>query len=329
MQLENPGAQEMSPFHEGEQAIQTRLGIRDKMERFGHRFIRNFMPDQHRRFYEGLPFLILGSIDGQGRPWASIIAEQPGFITSPDAVTLQIQAHPLPGDPLNANLHENADIGLLGIELATRRRNRMSGHISAIADGTFAITVAQAFGNCPQYIQKRQLRWLPEPMTLISAEVQHATQLTPPWHTMITQADTLFIASRHGNSATRANQGVDVSHRGGKPGFVRIEDAHTLILPDFAGNQFYNTLGNLLLDDRVGSLFIDFEAGHLLYITGRAEIIWDGDALDAFEGAEQLVRISVDEIVYSPDALPFRWDFEVYSPTLEFTGEWKAPEMVK
>ena len=324
MQSENNTGwtQEASPFHKGEQAIQTRLGVRDRMENIGRRFIREFMLESHRKFYEQLPFVIVGNVDAEGYPWASLIAGESGFITTPDAVTLQIQARPLAGDPLNHSLRDHADIGLLGIDLATRRRNRMNGRIQAVSEDGFAVAVTQSFGNCPQYIQKRQLRWLPERLTANSQNPQVLTQLTKPMQQLIANADTLFIASRYAAKNNSANQGVDVSHRGGKPGFVRIENEHAFTFPNFTGNSFYNTLGNLLLDNRVGILFLDFEAGHLLSITGHAEIIWDSKALKAFEGAEQLVRITPDKIIYLPEALPFRWDFQEYSPSLAFTGDW-------
>lgn len=311
-----------SPFHRGEQYAQTRLGIRDKMENIGRRLIRPSMPDQHRAFYEQLPFLMVGSADAQGRPWASILTGSPNFVTSPDEVTLNIQTQPLPGDPLNDGLHKNADIGLLGIDLETRRRNRVNGKIEAISADGFSVAVSQSFGNCPQYIQTRQLEWLPERPAAVES-VQRLTRLTSSMLQMIAKADTLFIATRFAEGAASLNQGIDVSHRGGKPGFVRIEEERTFIFPNFSGNSFYNTLGNLVLVPRVGILVLNFEAGHLLSITGHADVVWEGKEVQAFQGAEQLVRITADEIVYLPAALPFRWSFREYSPTLELTGDWR------
>lgn len=341
-----------SPFHTGEREIQTRLGVRDKMETIGRRFIRQYMPDQHRQFYQQLPFLILGSLDDQERPWASVVTGEPDFIHSPDEVTLVVNACPLPGDPLNDNLHEGSELGLLGIDLATRRRNRMNGRVSALTRrGTgaiapippipsialnlpdppnllsgFTITVTQSFGNCPQFIQKRQLHWLPERLAATHLKPQRYKQFTPSMGELVTQADAFFIATSYCDRTQpeRVNQGVDVSHRGGKPGFVRLDNERTFTFPDFAGNNFYNTIGNLSLNPKVGVLFIDFEQGHLLTITGHAEIIWDQAAVAAYSGAERLVRITVDEMVYLPEILPFRWQFEDYSPSLGFTGEWSV-----
>lgn len=339
MQSKQSWTADVSPFHVGEREIQARMGVRDKMENIGRRFIRQYMPDQHRQFYEQLPFLILGSLDNQDRPWASIIAGEPDFIQSPDEVTLVVNARPLPGDPLNDNLSKGSELGLLGIDLATRRRNRMNGRVSDVnrksegsaiaptSPNSFTITVTQSFGNCPQFIQKRQLHWRPERLTATPPKPQRYKQFTPAMRELMTQADAFFIATSytsHNEPDQNVNQGVDVSHRGGRPGFVRIDDERTFTFPDFAGNNFYSTIGNLSLNPKVGVLFIDFEQGHLLSITGQAEIIWDQEAVATYAGAERLVRITVDEMVYLPEVLPFRWEFEEYSPSLGFTGEWSV-----
>ena len=63
-----------SPFHRGEQEIQEHLGVRGNLEALGWRVIRDHMPDQHREFYGMLlSLLLLGSVEGNGRPWASIV----------------------------------------------------------------------------------------------------------------------------------------------------------------------------------------------------------------------------------------------------------------
>jgi len=144
-----------SPYHAGEQAVQARAGVRERAERAGRRMIRDFMPDQHRELFERLPYLLVGSIDDRGRPWASILVGWPGFIATPDARTMTIAARPAPGDPLAVNLRPGAPVGLLGIELDTRRRNRMNGTVTGVGAGSFSVRVGQSFGNCPQYIQAR------------------------------------------------------------------------------------------------------------------------------------------------------------------------------
>ena len=130
-----------SPFHAGELQVQERLGLRDKVERFARRAVRDFMPDQHREFYAQLPFVLVGTVDALGRPWASLRAGRPGFMQSPDPRRLEIAARPLFGDPLGETLKDGAEVGLLGIELETRRRNRLTGRVEAAGPGGFAIAL--------------------------------------------------------------------------------------------------------------------------------------------------------------------------------------------
>ena len=312
-----------TPFHRGELEIQERLGVREKVHSYAPRFITDRLSDQHREFYGALPQLIVGSVDQRGRPWASMLVGRPGFVSTPDAGALRVVARPLYGDPLNDNLKAGAPLGFLGIEFHTRRRNRMNGKISKLGHDGFEIAVDQAFGNCPQYIQARGFE-LTEAVNTPAAErpLERSSELGKAARTAIENADTLFIASMFSEDAGDRRHGVDVSHRGGKPGFVRVVDKRTLAFPDFAGNFHFNTLGNIALNPKAGLLFPDFESGDLIYLTGGAEIVWEGEELEAFEGAEQLVRITVDEVIRVEGSLPLRWDFKGYAPELGRTGSW-------
>lgn len=317
-----------APFHAGEMALQERAGSRTHLARVGDKIMRDYMPDQHRELFAQLPFLIVGSLDDRARPWASILTGRPGFIASPDARTLTIAARPAYGDPLNANLVAGAPLGLLGIQLETRRRNRMNGTVSDTRDGMFTVGVGQSFGNCPKYIQARAPRFVGDPQSIATERPVHRETaiLSPEAAAMIASADTFFVATsaadtRSGNVA----DGVDVSHRGGKPGFVRVTQengASVLTSPDFLGNFFFNTFGNLEVNPKSGMLFIDFAAGTALSLTGTAEVIWDGPELDAFEGAQRLLRFGVSEGVRIEKATPLRWSEPEYSPHLQGTGSW-------
>ena len=264
-----------SPFHQGEHDAQERAGVRERMEQSGRRMIRDYMPEQHRQFYAELPFVLLGSTDQEGRPWASLVPGRPGFMSTPDARTLDIAVDPLFGDPLGENLRHGGAIGLLGIQPATRRRNRLSGRISAMRESGFSIALSQSFGNCPQYIQTRDVEILPAIDT-----PHHERPLTrldrfdASLRNLIETADTLFIASAYAGDGEAASSGVDVSHRGGKPSFVRVEDDRTFVFPDYSGNFHFNTVGNIIADPRAGFLFIDFGTSDLAYMTGDAEVVW-------------------------------------------------------
>ena len=313
-----------SPFHDGERQAQERLGVREKLEDLGRRLIRDHMPDQHREFYRELPFALLGTVDSGGRPWASIVPGRPGFMTTPDARGLDICARPLFGDPLNETLKPGADIGMLGIQPDTRRRNRLTGRVGAVRSDGFAVSIIHAFGNCPQYIQSRTVEILPQIDTPeMERPLFRSDRFDSPTLKIIEQADTLFIATAYVDGGEAASQGADVSHRGGKPGFVRIEDDRTFVFPDFSGNFHFNTVGNILLNPKAGFLFADFESGDLVYLTGIAEIVWEGEEVAAFAGAERLIRFRAGEIIRVEGSLPLRFTFGEYSPMLEHTGSWE------
>ena len=312
-----------APWHAGERALHDRLGLADKMERIGRMNIRSFMPDQHREFFAQLPFLILGSVDANGMPAASLLAGLPGFARSPDPQRLDIAARPVAGDPLDAALRPGAPVGILGIELPTRRRNRMNGRVIASDSSGFSVAVDQSFGNCPQYIQRRDYL-VPEKARV--PRVDALGDLDSEARALITRADTFFVASSAMAEGPRAGRGADVSHRGGRPGFVGIESDGALIVPDFHGNRFFNTLGNLLVHPQAGLLFPDFATGDLLQLEGATEILFDGPLLRAFRGAELLWRLRPARARWLRGVLPFRLVLGDASPQSLRTGTWREAQ---
>ena len=294
-----------APFHRGELAAQERAGAAP-----GQAFIRDWMPDQHRDFFAALSFVLVGTVDAEGFPVAAVLAGAPGFVASPDARTLRIAAMPAATDPAAPWLKPGAPVGLLGIDLATRRRNRANGVIAAAGDGAFVIAVRESFGNCPQYIHVRDI----EPAAAGAAPAEALRGLDQAARDFIGTAATLFVASSAGG-------GVDISHRGGRPGFVRV-DGDTLTIPDFSGNRYFNTLGNLLLDPRAAVLVPDFTTGDLLLLQGRTEILWQVPEAERLEGAERLWRLHVRRTWRRRGALPFRWSLRALSRSVERTGAW-------
>jgi uncharacterized protein len=310
-----------SPFHAGELAIQARMGAQAQMDKQGRGMIREYLTDQHRQFFGQLSYVIVGTVDATGHPWASILVGNPGFLAASDDRTLQVMAQPLVSDPLTTTLAEGIDIGLLGIELHTRRRNRLNGTVIATQPNSFTVQVGQSFGNCPKYIQARMFERVaddpiaPKPMHPIAT-------LGVVEQALITAADTFFMATAYQSATAGVARGIDVSHRGGNPGFVRIDDSQTLTVPDFSGNCMFNTFGNLELNPRAGLLFVDFDQGNLLYLTGTAHVIWEGAEIAAYEGAERLFRFQVEQGYRVEASLPLRWSSPDQSPFLKCTGPW-------
>ena len=294
-----------SPFHAGEEAIQARLGVKESMATWGRKVVRPWMPDQHREFYRQLPFIVAAARDADGRPWVTLLAGKPGFVQSGNPRMLEMELAPMPGNPLQGALTAGVELGLLGIELDTRRRNRVNGRIVDNSDGVLHFRVRQSFGNCPQYITEREWHWQEHPTAAV--DVSRHRALTPSMQESIRTADTFFIGSGREGSALEESTGMDASHRGGEAGFVEVDGATRLVFPDYAGNNHFNTIGNLLLDSRVALLFVDFDTGSMLHISGRADIDFESDAIARHAGAQRLVSVEIDDIVLLENALPLRF----------------------
>lgn len=311
-----------SPWHRGEREIHDRLGVGERMEVIGPKVIRDYMPDQHRELFAKLPDIFVGAVDGDGQPWASIVEGEPGFIRSPDATHLVVGGLPDAGDPVSTLLAAGAPIGMLGLEFATRRRNRMNGHVVAVDRTAFSVEVEQSYGNCPQYIQTREaMSSLREPPS--AGAVETFDVLDTEAAALIAAADTFFVATYADTEAL--GRQVDVSHRGGRTGFVRVE-GNLLTIPDFSGNRFFNTLGNILATGRAGLLFIDFRRGDILQVTGAASIDFDSDRIDTLQGAERLWRVRVERAIRRRGALRRRLLLREFSPNSLMTGSWRAGE---
>ena len=250
--------------------------------------------------------------DGQGRPWVTLLTGRPGFAQSPDPGTLEVRAELPAGDGLHGALRSGAKVGALGIELATRRRNRVNGRLASAEDGALRVAVDQSFGNCPQHIRQRGWRFVrPDPHPAMHRE----TRLSPRAIEWIEGADTFFIGTGVGGRTEDARTGMDASHRGGAAGFVRVEDERSLVFPDYSGNNHFNTIGNLMLDDRAALTFVDFANGSLLQLSGRAAVDWEADAAAEFPDARRLVRFEIEEAIELERVLPLRWsDLETMRP---------------
>jgi predicted pyridoxine 5'-phosphate oxidase superfamily flavin-nucleotide-binding protein len=285
--------------------------------------IHDHVPEQHRAFFAQQPYLFVGAIDADGAPLATLLTGQPGFAQAQGPTTLHIAALPDAGDPAREALSPGREVGLLGIDFSTRRRNRVNGRITGRDAGGIRVAVSQSFGNCPQYIQQRNLA----PATAAMADslpprVECFDHLDEAAKATIRAADTFFVATRS-RPGVGAAYGADISHRGGRPGFVRV-DGDVLTIPDFRGNRYFNTLGNLIGEPRASLLFVDFESGGLLQLQGTADVDWDGAAAQGFAGAERLWHFHVVRGWRRRAATPLRWHFIDYSRITLATGQWPA-----
>jgi hypothetical protein len=256
---------QMSTYHEGELEVQSLAGASEMAERNGRVIADRIMGG-------ALPFLaqqsmtVFGSRDGQGRLWASMLFGSRGFIKSADGRSVDfalsqmaVQQH----DPFWQNIEADPTVGMLAIELESRRRIRINGDISRPAENTLQLHVREAYPNCPKYITRRIVKTVAtgEPK---KTEMNSGRRLGPQQAELLARGDVLFIATAH------PTRGADASHRGGNPGFIEVLDGETVRIPDYAGNSMFNTFGNLVVNPAAGLVVPDFEHGRALQLTPRA-----------------------------------------------------------
>jgi predicted pyridoxine 5'-phosphate oxidase superfamily flavin-nucleotide-binding protein len=256
-------------FHEGEVAVQERTGERAIALHHGS-ILRETIPPAARAFLATQKMLAVGAADDAGRLWASLWSGARGFIQSDDAGTrLQVEPHGRSdGDPVWPLLAGGNAVGLLAIDLASRRRFRVNGVVGDSDEHGIEVLVNETFPNCPKYIQRREML---DGAPFEARPVEEGNRLDPQRRAFIAGSDTLFVASRH------PRRGVDVSHRGGPRGFVHVVDERRLRVPDYAGNSMFQTLGNFEVDRHAGVTMVDFERGRLLAFTGVVSVSYGSE----------------------------------------------------
>ncbi len=296
------------PYHEGELFIQKRLGEVEEGRRNG-RIISDSILKGALPFLERQPLAVVGSTDAQGNNWASLLVGKPGYLSAPDDRTLEIdltRTAPDLNDPLWKNIEQNSPIGMLVIDLGTRRRLRINGNIASKTQRRLLLEITESYPNCPKYIQRRHMI-LGEQVTR-SSEPRSGTSLESEHESFIQEADTFFVASSH------PERGVDASHRGGNPGFIKVLSDRRIRIPDYVGNRMFNTLGNFIVNPRAGLLFIDFERDRTFQLTGRAEIQWDLDDTGETGGTGRFWDFEVDRWIEADLRIRLSWELLDRSP---------------
>ncbi len=283
-------AEPKPPYHPGELEVQRRAGVaEDAQHLIG--MVQPRLSARAAAFLAHQSVAVATSLDAPGRPWASLLNGPSGFIQPVDETLLLLSGPPRAYDPLATNLATRPELGLLVIDLATRRRLRFNGRGRIDPARGILLSIEEAYGNCPKYIQSRQIERESSPVTATPKQRRSKT-LSPRQRAWIGAADTFFISSVHPDA------GPDASHRGGRPGFVRVLDGKTLAFPDYQGNNMFNTLGNLAVEPRAGLLFLDFEGGDTLQLTGRATLDWSPAAVAQHRGADHVVvTLAIDELL--------------------------------
>ncbi len=300
-----------TPFHSGELDIQARAG-QEQLARRNGQLIADRIPNGALKFVDKQPYVIAASLDQEQNIWVSLLAGQPGFVQAETPQLVRIDTKhvvSVENDIFWTNVAVNPVVGLLFIELTSRRRLKVNGPVSFAADGTgLSVHVQECFPLCPRYIQRREVAVTAQEQQA-TGDFQTGSQFTPALQDWISGADTFFVGSGHHNDH------IDVSHRGGNPGFVQILDERTLLIPDYNGNSMFNSLGNFAVNPRAGLLFVNFETGESLQLTGHADLHFtEPGADDSTGGTGRYWQFHLHTWRRQSSLSGLSWTFLDYSP---------------
>lgn len=294
-------------FHKGEATMQAAAGVDTAtFDRMVDEPFRPALSASEIRFVDRRTFSVAATVDLAGRPWASPLIGRAGELFAvDDPTTVRVAPAPIDGDPLLGNIASRGELGILYFDPSRRRRAKSMGVAAVEPDGTITYRMRRNFGLCTKYIFKRDHEMTADapPAHPSGPAAEIRPELTDDDRAQLEAADTIFLASHH------VDHGPDATHRGGPAGFVTVIDPSTLAIPDYVGNGMFQTLGNLLLDDGIGLLAIDFSSGRTLQLTGRGATA-DADGDDPY--AERMLMITIDEVRVSHPAIGQWTDVEAF-----------------
>jgi uncharacterized protein len=289
-----------SQYHSGELEAQ-RLAGEEEIAEAREGMMQPRIASAAIRWLQAQALLAIATRDEEGRPWASLLTATPGFLhANAGGAGLWID-HAISAMNVR-HLKTNAAIGLLAIDLSTRQRLRINGAAHIIPSGLY-VTVAESFFNCPKYITRRVA--LPSSASEHPVGRNEGVELLAEHLQLLQETDVLFLATTH------PERGLDVSHRGGDPGFVQLLPDGRLRIPDYTGNSLFNSLGNVLIDPRVGLAIPSLRTGDVLQIAGNATVAWHDEDLSGSTGGTHRFL----------DIMPEMWRIDTGGPTAGIPAE--------
>ncbi len=315
-------------WHDGEKAVQKLLLAPSLIH--ANPSARGMTPSYNYRVANS-PLVAFGALDDNGRPWTTVWGGERGFTRAIAQNILGAQSVvDRMYDPVVKALVGSAPLGELvrpdenarpklmaglSIDLETRDRVKLMGKMVVGAlmpkpsadgedDGTIgemqvAMTVQESLGNCPKYLNMKEI------YPHIPAPKLESDSLPLPQAALdlIENADLFFLSSTNGES-------MDTNHRGGPQGFIRVlsnsPDDVSIVYPEYSGNNLYQTLGNLHLNPKIGIAIPDFDTSDVLYLTGETQLLAGPTASAVLPHTKLAVKIHVKEALFVRDSLPFR-----------------------
>lgn len=283
-----------SAYHEGERQAQIQAGTTEQAEANGAGLRASLGPGVCR-FLSERTYAFVAAEAADGTPWISLAEAERGLFACLDEQHLAVHPEPRAGDPVFEALGSPSRIAILAIDLATRRRLRVNGRSRPHGESSLLITTAEVFGNCPKYIAQRTVVG-----TRAVAPRRLEVSSLDEWMEAIHAADCIGIATTH------FVRGLDASHRGGRPGFLRVRSVDEIEWNDYAGNGMFQSNGNLLVDRRAALAIPVFDTGALLLLTGDATVEWGPPRKTTFHLRAGIMLEGATRSVFSdPEPSPF------------------------
>ncbi|KAI8845295.1 hypothetical protein BJ741DRAFT_587537 [Chytriomyces cf. hyalinus JEL632] len=332
--------------HEGELLVQARRQVPKEVSQFLERLVSDEMPDQHASFFANLPYVAVAALDAEGRPWTTLLVADPAAgapmvrVTLPD--TLEARSSLPQDDPfarcmqVKESKDSNKLFAMLGVDFTNRRRNKAAGVVTeykgTAAAFSMTLVTTENLGNCPKYITLRDLEHCRrQPETIVNAWHDDKGASIASCLDTIAQASSIFLATKHVDKKAERSD-VGLNHRGGAPGFVRVyaDEAGQwhLVIPDYSGNRFYQSLGNIQTDGQAGVLFPNFQTGDMCHVTGKAVNLFDEEAAALMPGMSLITKVEITGVVFikgglnlaqtSPDT------FSPYNPQVKYLAHESA-----
>ena len=271
-------------FHDGQLAVQKITG-EGEIAKQRIPMISDALHPRSIPFIEHQILAFLGSEDSQKNIWLSLIVGKRGFIKIPSLQNIRFDLSNIVSnkqDIFFENIKSNPTVGLLFHEAARRARYRAWG-IAHSEGNKLSFDIRMGYPSCPKHIQ-RELIEVTEDANLISSKHEKGSVLGKPEKEWIRTAHTFFIA-------TQTKKGdIESSHRGGQPGFIEILENGLLRVPDYLGNSMFSTLGNIYENPKAALLFVDYNKGETLQLTGSAELQFDQNSEKDFHKSGETGR---------------------------------------
>lgn len=261
------------------------------------------LENRHREFFKRLTFISVGVVDTAGKSWVTIFSGRAGFIEVLSPTRLRVLAPTSPRNPAIAGLGIGDAVCLIGIELATGQRNRISGTVARHEESVLEVDIKVSYDRCVQYIPLRHFFFVRDPKVWYESRKLDLCLGDSQVLDILSHADAFYISTyKDRPDATRQ---VDIAYEAGKPGFVSIDDIGWMDIPNLVSCCYIETVSNLISNPQCGLLFVDSARGNALQMSGQGAVSFSPSSEPGMPPAHHL-RFKPSSIVLRAAALPFR-----------------------